>query len=67
MDGLLVWPTHLHWIHLQQQNLLEAQVPWLLIPRLAHVLIAVFLSGGLEYKAPKTSPEGIPHWALMAI
>lgn len=29
-------------------------------PAMAHVLIAAFLFGGLEYKAPKTSPEGIP-------
>lgn len=33
---------------------------------MVYVLIVVFLFGGLEYKAPKTSPEGIPHCALMA-
>lgn len=33
---------------------------------MVYVLIAVSLFGGLEYKAHKTGPEGIPHCALMA-
>lgn len=41
----------------------DKQVPSL---DMLYVLIAVFLFGGLEYKAPKTSLEGIPHRALMA-
>lgn len=33
---------------------------------IACVFTAVFLFGGLEDKAPKSSAEGSPGWALMA-